>query len=52
MDPIKRTLLKVIALPEERARTNDLLESLMSRRPELLLAFIQEHAKEATDPDV
>ncbi len=45
MDPRKRTLLKVVALPEERARTNALVESLMGRRPELRFQFIQEHAR-------
>ncbi|MCX7384223.1 MAG: DNA topoisomerase IV subunit B, partial [Alphaproteobacteria bacterium] len=52
MDASKRTLLKVVALPEERARTNDLVESLMGRRPELRFAFIQEHAKDVVDLDV
>ena len=45
MDPAKRTLLKVVALPEERAKTNDLVESLMGRRPELRFQFIQERAR-------
>jgi topoisomerase-4 subunit B len=45
MDPAKRTLLKVVALPEERARNNELVESLMGRRPELRFQFIQERAK-------
>ncbi len=45
MDPRKRTLLKVVALPEERALNNDLVESLMGRRPELRFQFIQERAK-------
>jgi topoisomerase IV subunit B len=52
MDPGRRTLLKVVALPEERARTNELVESLMGRRPELRFQFIQEHAREAGDIDV
>ncbi len=52
MDPTRRTLLRVMALPEERARTNDLVESLMGRRPELRFAFIQEHAAEVIDVDV
>ncbi len=52
MDPAKRTLLKVVALPEERAMTNDLVESLMGRRPELRFAFIQEHAKTVEEVDV
>jgi topoisomerase-4 subunit B len=52
MDPAKRTLLKVVALPEERAMTNDLVESLMGRRPELRFQFIQEHAQMIEDLDV
>ncbi len=45
MDPAKRTLLRVVAPPEERARTADLVESLMGRRPELRFQFIQERAR-------
>ncbi len=45
MDPARRTLLKVLTPPEERARTNDLVESLMGRRPELRFQFIQERAR-------
>ena len=52
MDPAKRTLLKVVALPEERAKTNELVESLMGRRPELRFAFIQEHAGSVEELDV
>ena len=52
MDPAKRTLLKVVAPAEDRAKTNGLVESLMGRRPELRFAFIQEHAKSVQDPDV
>ncbi|HEX2939947.1 MAG TPA: DNA topoisomerase IV subunit B [Rhodopila sp.] len=52
MDPSKRTLLKVVAMSEERAETNDLVESLMGRRPELRFAFIQERAKTVEDLDV
>jgi topoisomerase-4 subunit B len=52
MDPAKRTLLKVVALAEERARTNDLVESLMGRRPELRFQFIQERARTVADVDV
>jgi len=44
MDPEKRTLLRVILPPEERARTADLMEALMGRRPELRFRFIQENA--------
>jgi len=52
MDPAKRTLLKVVSAPEERAATADLVESLMGRRPELRFLFIQEHAKTVEDVDV
>jgi topoisomerase-4 subunit B len=52
MDPAKRTLLKVVALPDERARTNELVESLMGRRPELRFQFIQEHARTVVEVDV
>ncbi len=52
MDPRKRTLLKVVAAPENRAQTNDLVESLMGRKPELRYQFIQEHAKSVEDLDV
>jgi topoisomerase-4 subunit B len=52
MDPQRRTLLKVVALAEERATTSDLVESLMGRRPELRFQFIQEHARSVEDVDV
>ncbi len=54
MDPAKRTLLKVVAAPEDRATTNALVESLMGRRPELRFQFIQERARtvEVDDVDV
>ncbi len=46
MDPARRTLLKVVALPDQAAATSELVESLMGRRPELRFRFIQEHARE------
>jgi topoisomerase-4 subunit B len=52
MDPAKRTLLKVVTAPEHRARTNDLVESLMGRRPELRFQFIQERARTVTEVDI
>jgi topoisomerase-4 subunit B len=52
MDPARRTLLKVVAAEEERAQTNELVESLMGRRPELRFRFIQERAKSVRDADV
>jgi topoisomerase-4 subunit B len=44
MDPKKRTLLKVVLPPEDRAKTAELMEALMGRRPELRFKFIQENA--------
>jgi topoisomerase-4 subunit B len=52
MDPAKRTLLKVMALPEMRAETATRVEELMGRRPELRYAFIQENAKSVEEVDV
>jgi topoisomerase-4 subunit B len=52
MDPAKRTLLKVVAAPEDRATTAELVESLMGRKPELRFAFIQEHARDVVELDV
>ena len=52
MDPAKRTLLKVVAAPEERAKTNDLVESLMGRKPELRFQFIQERARTVSVDEV
>ncbi len=54
MDPKRRTLLKVVAAAEERARTNEIVESLMGRRPELRFQFIQERAStlDAAEVDV
>ena len=60
MDPSKRTLLRVVipsvAQEAEAGRkpnyTADLIESLMGRKPELRLAFIQDQAMFARDLDV
>ena len=52
MDPAKRTLLKVVSLPEQRAHTAGLVEQLMGRKPELRFAFIQEHARSVADIDI
>jgi topoisomerase-4 subunit B len=52
MDPARRTLLKVVALAEDRARTSDIVESLMGRKPELRFQFIQERAKTVSEIDV
>jgi topoisomerase-4 subunit B len=52
MDPAKRTLLKVVAPPDERAVTSELVESLMGRKPELRFRFIQERARTVEEVDV
>jgi topoisomerase-4 subunit B len=52
MAPEKRTLLRVIIAPGDAGMTATRVESLMGKRPELRLAFIQEHASEAQDLDV
>jgi topoisomerase-4 subunit B len=52
MDPKKRTLLRIIASPETRAATSDMVESLMGKRPELRFAFIQENAGSVTELDI
>jgi topoisomerase-4 subunit B len=52
MDPSKRTLLKVLTPPDQRAATAERVESLMGRRPELRFAFIQENAKSVQELDV
>ena len=52
MDPARRTLLKVVSPPEDRARTEERVESLMGRKPELRFQFIQENARLAGELDV
>lgn len=52
MDPARRTLLKVVTVSEQRARTNEIVESLMGRKPELRFQFIQEHARNVVELDV
>ena len=52
MDPRRRVLLRVIAPPEQRARTAEVVESLMGRRPELRFQFLQEHAGEVAEIDI
>ena len=52
MDPARRTLLRVVAAAEDRAVTNDLVESLMGRRPELRFQFIQDRARTVAEVDV
>ena len=52
MDPTKRILLRVIIPKGESGMTATRVESLMGKKPELRLAFIQEHAPEAQNLDV
>ena len=52
MDPKRRTLLKVVLPPEERAKTSELIEALMGRKPELRFKFIQEHAARLDEAEV
>ena len=52
MDPSKRTLARV-TLPRSEDAVEELVESLMGRKPELRFRFIQENAEFATaDLDV
>jgi topoisomerase IV subunit B len=52
MDHRKRTLLQIVAPPEARAHTNETVENLMGRRPELRFRFIQDHAAAVAELDV
>ncbi len=52
MDPAKRTLLRIMASPETRAATSDLVEQLMGKRPELRFQFIQENAGKVVELDI
>ena len=52
MDPKRRTLLKVVLPPEDRVRTEERVESLMGRKPELRFQVIQENARLAGELDV
>jgi len=52
MSPATRTLARIM-VPEDRApNTAELVEHLMGKKPELRLAYILEHAPEATDLDI
>jgi topoisomerase-4 subunit B len=42
----------VVALVEERAETDRVVESLMGRKPELRFQFIQENARSVEEVDV
>ena len=52
MDVTKRSLLKVVLPPEERASTAELIEALMGRKPELRFKFIQENASKLDEAEV
>jgi topoisomerase-4 subunit B len=52
MDPSKRILLRIMAPPETRAATSELVESLMGKRPELRFQFIQENAGKIQELDI
>ena len=52
MDPRTRTMLRIRVAAEDRAATDARVESLMGRRPELRLAFIQENARFVADLDM
>jgi len=52
MDPARRQLLRVRLEDVDGRSPADLVERLMGRRPELRLAYIQEHALQATVLDV
>jgi topoisomerase-4 subunit B len=49
MDPSKRTLLRVVLLDTERARTSKSVDHLMGTKPEARFAFIQERAEFASE---
>jgi topoisomerase-4 subunit B len=58
MDPAQRTLLRVKlpprddTAPDDVARTEKMVETLMGRRPELRFDYIQKNARFAHDLDV
>jgi topoisomerase-4 subunit B len=52
MDPAQRTLLRITIGETRNEQTSSLVEQLMGRKPELRLAFIQDHAEEAGELDV
>jgi topoisomerase IV subunit B len=49
MDPKKRTLLRVVLLPETQEATKKSVERLMGTKPEARFAFIQERAEFADE---
>jgi topoisomerase-4 subunit B len=52
MKPGMRTLLKVVIADDDKVETEDLVERLMGKKPELRFQYIQEHAQFAKDIDV
>jgi topoisomerase-4 subunit B len=52
MDPGKRTLLRIVAAPDDRAATSAMVENLMGKRPELRFQFIQENAGSVKELDI
>jgi topoisomerase-4 subunit B len=52
MDPKTRILLRIMATPETRAETSNMVENLMGKRPELRFAFIQENAGSVQELDI
>jgi topoisomerase-4 subunit B len=52
MKPGHRTLVRVDIADAEKAATENLVERLMGKKPELRFQFIQENAQFVTDVDV
>jgi len=52
MDPKRRTLLKVVSSAQDRDATDERVESLMGRKPELRFQFIQDNARTVEEVDV
>jgi topoisomerase-4 subunit B len=52
MAPAKRNMLRVVVPEADAKATDKLVERLMGRKPELRLAFIQEHAPDVADLDI
>jgi topoisomerase-4 subunit B len=49
MDPLRRTLLRVVVLDDDQKKTADSVERLMGNKPEARFAFIQERAAFVTE---
>ena len=52
MSPATRNMLRIIVPKREVAETDEIVESLMGRKPELRLAFIQEGASATENLDI